>query len=55
MVTAEDDMETVTQQLLSASLQLQRPPNHCVTFDDSPEAITAAHNCTMRCVAVTGW
>lgn len=52
MITGEDEAETLSQRLLSASLQLHRPPNHCVVFEDSPEGITAAHNCTMRVVGV---
>ncbi|GAX74726.1 hypothetical protein CEUSTIGMA_g2173.t1 [Chlamydomonas eustigma] len=52
MVTADDDMETISQRLLSASMKLNRPPNHCVLFGDSPAEITAAHNCTMKAVAV---
>lgn len=47
-VTAEDDMDTLAQRLLSAALKLQRPPNHCVVFAASPSAVTAAHNCTMK-------
>ncbi len=52
MVTAEDDMESIAQQLLSASMKLSRPPNMCVYFAVTPEGITAAHNCTMKAVAV---
>mmetsp|Transcript_29317 Transcript_29317/g.64917 ORF Transcript_29317/g.64917 Transcript_29317/m.64917 type:complete len:374 (+) Transcript_29317:87-1208(+) len=52
MVTADDDMETLSQRFLSAAMQLHRPPNLCVVFDDSPQGITAAHNCTMKAVAV---
>ena len=47
-VTAEDDMDTLAERLLSASLKLQRPPDHCVVFVASPSAVTAAHNCTMK-------
>lgn len=47
-------MDNTAQRYLSASLQLQRPPNLCVVFDALPEAITAAHNCTMKAVAVCG-
>ena len=47
-VTAEDDMETLAQRLLSGALKLQRPPDHCVVFVASPSAVTAAHNCTMK-------
>lgn len=47
-VTAEDDCETLAQQLLSASLKLQRPPNCCVVFESSPRGIAAAHNASMK-------
>ena len=47
-VTADDGMDTRAQHLLSAAIQLQRPPNRCVVFDGSPAGITAAHNCTMK-------
>ncbi|GLC42989.1 hypothetical protein PLESTB_000279100 [Pleodorina starrii] len=52
LVTAEDELESTAQRYLSASLQLQRPPNMCAVFGATPEAITAAHNCTMKAVAV---
>lgn len=55
LVTAEDDMETISQRYLSAAMQLQRPPNQCLVFSDSPEGVTAAHNCTMKSVAVSSW
>lgn len=54
MVSAEDDLETLSQRLLGASLKLARPPNMCVFFDAGPRGITAAHNCTMKAVAVQG-
>ncbi len=47
-VTAEDDCETLAQQLLSASLKLQRPPNCCLVFESSPRGIAAAHNASMK-------
>ncbi|KAK9803461.1 hypothetical protein WJX73_004643 [Symbiochloris irregularis] len=53
-VSADDGMDTRAQCLLSAALQLNRPPNRCVVFDASPAGITAAHNCTMKAVAVLG-
>ncbi|KXZ47777.1 hypothetical protein GPECTOR_33g659 [Gonium pectorale] len=52
LVTAEDELESTAQRYLSASLQLQRPPNMCAVFGSTPEAVTAAHNCTMKAVAV---
>ena len=54
MVTSEDGMETRSQQLLSACIKLGRPPNQCVAFVADTRAITAAHNATMRAVAVAG-
>ncbi|GMH32602.1 hypothetical protein BSKO_00436 [Bryopsis sp. KO-2023] len=53
-VTFEDDMETIAQKLLSASMKLGRPPNQCVAFASSPKDVAAAHNCTMKAVAVHG-
>jgi beta-phosphoglucomutase-like phosphatase (HAD superfamily) len=54
MVTADDDMETIAQRYLSASIKLNRPPNQCVVFGATPASVAAAHNCTMRAVAVMG-
>jgi phosphoglycolate phosphatase-like HAD superfamily hydrolase len=52
MVTAEDELETISQRLLTASVKLGRAPNMCVYFDSSPPGITAAHNVTFKAVAV---
>jgi beta-phosphoglucomutase-like phosphatase (HAD superfamily) len=54
LVTADDDMETIAQRYLSAAIKLNRPPNQCVVFAATPAQCAAAHNCTMRCVAVIG-
>lgn len=54
LVTSEDDMETISQRLLSASMKLARPPCLCVYYDVCPDGVTAAHNCTMKVVAVQG-
>ncbi|GBF94240.1 hypothetical protein Rsub_06510 [Raphidocelis subcapitata] len=54
MVTAEDEFETVSQRLLSASLKLARPPCMCVAIDSTPEGVTAAHNCSMKAIGVQG-
>ncbi len=51
-VTAEDGMDTLAQRYLSAAIKLGRPPNSCVVFDATPSGVTAAHNCTMKAVAV---
>jgi len=53
-VAFEDDMETLAQQYLCAAMKLERPPDHCIVFDCSPAGIAAAHNCTMKVVAVQG-
>uniref|UniRef100_A0A7S3VQ14 Uncharacterized protein n=1 Tax=Dunaliella tertiolecta TaxID=3047 RepID=A0A7S3VQ14_DUNTE len=47
-----DEMCTTAQSFLSSALQLQRPPNHCVVFDDCPLSITAAHNASMKIVGI---
>jgi len=54
LVTAADDMDTAAQRFLSASLKLGRPPNQCIVFAGCPTSVAAAHNCTMRAVAVMG-
>jgi len=54
-VSFEDDMETLAQQFLCAALKLERPPEQCIVFDNSPLGIAAAHNCTMKAVAVQGY
>lgn len=54
LVTAEDDMDTAAQQYLSAAMKLNRPPDQCVVFGATPSSIAAAHNCTMRSIAVLG-
>jgi beta-phosphoglucomutase-like phosphatase (HAD superfamily) len=53
-VTADDDMETMAQRYLSAAIKLGRPPNQCVVFAACPTSVTAAHNCTMKAVALLG-
>jgi beta-phosphoglucomutase-like phosphatase (HAD superfamily) len=52
LVTAEDELETISQRLLTASIKLGRAPNFCVYFDSTPRGVTAAHNCTLKAVAV---
>ena len=54
LVTAEDGMETRAQQLLSAAIKLGRPPMQCAAFVADIEGITAAHNTSLRAVAVIG-
>jgi beta-phosphoglucomutase-like phosphatase (HAD superfamily) len=47
-------METMAQRYLSAAIKLGRPPNQCVVFAACPTSVTAAHNCTMKAVALLG-
>lgn len=52
LVTAEDELETISQRLLTAAIKLGRAPQYCVFFDSTPRGVTAAHNCTLKAVAV---
>uniref|UniRef100_A0A0D6R308 FCP1 homology domain-containing protein n=1 Tax=Araucaria cunninghamii TaxID=56994 RepID=A0A0D6R308_ARACU len=54
IVADEDGMESIAQRFLSAAVKLDRPPSKCVVFEDDPRGITAAHNCTMKVVALIG-
>lgn len=40
--------------LLFLSLKLDRPPSKCIVFEDDPRGITAAHNCSMKAIAIIG-
>jgi len=51
-VTAEDGAESLAHSLLAAALKLARPPNACCAFVSSPAGVAAAHNASMRAVAV---
>ncbi len=53
-VTEEDGMESIAHRFLSAAVKLDRPPAKCVVFEDDPRGIAAAHNCTMKAVALIG-
>ncbi|KAL2613426.1 hypothetical protein R1flu_025118 [Riccia fluitans] len=54
IVSEEDGMESIAHRFLSAAVKLDRPPFKCVVFEDDPRGITAAHNCTMKAVALIG-
>ena len=54
LVTAEDGAESLAQSLLAGALKLDRPPNACCAFVASPAGVAAAHNASMRAVAVSG-
>ena len=46
-------METKAQRLLSAAVKMGRAPNACVVFEADPRGVTAAHNASMKAVALT--
>jgi len=54
LVSSEDEPESLADRLLTACVKLRRPPRAVASFDATPEGITAAHNASMRCVAVAG-
>ncbi|OAE35297.1 hypothetical protein AXG93_392s1460 [Marchantia polymorpha subsp. ruderalis] len=54
VVSEEDGMDSIAHRFLSAAVKLDRPPFKCVVFEDNPRGITAAHNCTMKAVALIG-
>lgn len=53
-VTEEDGMDSIAHMFLSAAVKLDRPPAKCVVFEDDPRGVAAAHNCTMKAVALIG-
>lgn len=53
-VTEEDGMDSIAHMFLSAAVKLDRPPSKCVVFEDDPRGVAAAHNCTMKAVALIG-
>lgn len=53
-VTEEDGMESIAHRFLSAAVKLDRAPAKCVVFEDDPRGVAAAHNCTMKAVALIG-
>ncbi|KAH7387197.1 hypothetical protein KP509_16G010200 [Ceratopteris richardii] len=54
VVTQEDGMDSMAQRFLSAAVKLDRPPSKCIVFEDDPRGIAAAHNCSMKAVALIG-
>lgn len=53
-ITEEDGMDSMAHRFLSAAVKLDRPPLKCVVFEDDPRGIAAAHNCSMKAVALIG-
>lgn len=54
VITQEDGMDSMAHRFLSAAVKLDRPPSKCVVFEDDPRGIAAAHNCSMKAVALIG-
>ena len=54
VVSEEDGMDSIAHRFLSAAVKLDRPPAKCVVFEDDPRGVVAAHNCTMKAVAIIG-
>mmetsp|Transcript_15821 Transcript_15821/g.51832 ORF Transcript_15821/g.51832 Transcript_15821/m.51832 type:complete len:397 (-) Transcript_15821:129-1319(-) len=54
MVCAEDGMESKAQRFLSAAMKIDRPPSKCAVFTADPLGVTAAHNASMKAVALAG-
>ncbi|KAL3944608.1 MAG: hypothetical protein SGBAC_001320 [Bacillariaceae sp.] len=53
-VTKNQGYDRDSQQMLGASLRIERRPDHCVVFDSSPQANTATQEIDMRSVAMVG-
>ena len=53
-VSASNGYTRDSQQMLGASLRLERRPDHCVMFDTSPHSSAAAHESDMRSVNLIG-
>ena len=53
-VALEDGCETTEQTYLVGSIKLRRPPNRCVAFEDSPKGVVAAHEASLKAVALMG-
>jgi beta-phosphoglucomutase-like phosphatase (HAD superfamily) len=53
-VTASNGYKIESQQMLGASLRVERRPDHCVVFDSSPESSIAAHDVDMKSVCIVG-
>jgi beta-phosphoglucomutase-like phosphatase (HAD superfamily) len=54
IISAEDELESRSERFLKASLELRRAPEQCIVFCTCVESIIAAHNTTMRAVALPG-
>jgi beta-phosphoglucomutase-like phosphatase (HAD superfamily) len=53
-VSLNDGYDRDSQQMLGVALRTERRPDHCVVFDSSPYANTAAQEVEMRTVSLVG-
>lgn len=53
-VTAEDGCETLEQSYLVACVKTKRPPEKVVVFDNDPRGVIAAHEASIKAVAIVG-
>jgi hypothetical protein len=54
-VTGSDGDDRESQQMLGASLRVERRPDHIAVFDVSPAASASAHDADMKSVAMIGY
>ncbi|KAA8498512.1 5-amino-6-(5-phospho-D-ribitylamino)uracil phosphatase, chloroplastic [Porphyridium purpureum] len=52
MITADQEFESLEQMCLLAALTFERPPQKCAVFTDRPKGIIAAHEISMKAVAM---
>jgi beta-phosphoglucomutase-like phosphatase (HAD superfamily) len=53
-VSTSNGYDRDSQQMLGVALRIERRSDHCVVFDTSPYANTAAQEVEMRCVSLVG-
>ena len=51
---AEDGAETAEQSYLVSCVKVRRPPSKCVVFEDDPRGVMAAHEASMKAIAIVG-
>jgi beta-phosphoglucomutase-like phosphatase (HAD superfamily) len=53
-ITAESEVETAIQFLLVACVKMQRAPQKCVVYEDTPKGILAAHEVFSKAIGLVG-
>jgi len=54
IVSIEEEFDTEEQMFLSACVKLERPPQKCVIFTDTPTSIISAHEISAKAIALSG-